>query len=158
MAKRRQRPGPRSALTPARLDKLCELLSAGRTMRDVCRISEIGCSYSAVKRAARESKRVQKRIRDAQDASEGAMLGKIGAAGEKQPQCYMWLLERMKPERYGRRNPEAITPRQLTTVMMQVATAVMPLVPPERQTELVAKFQSILNDPLLFEAKKTDRD
>jgi len=91
----------------------------------------VGCHVETIRRTALRDPQFADQLRKAEVGPELTFLRNIQQASKdpKQWRASAWALERLYPDRYGRRPPNSITPEQLTEVIREMATIVVGEVP-----------------------------
>jgi hypothetical protein len=57
-----------------------------------------------------------------------------------------WILERRNPQRYGRKDPNAVTPEMVMAVANGILSDILEFIPPERRDDATQKCAVRLND------------
>jgi hypothetical protein len=87
----------------------------------------VGCHVETIRQAARRDPEFAEQLRKAEIGPELTFLRNIQQASKdpKQWRASAWALERLYPDRYGRRPPNSITPEQLAEVIREMGTIVV---------------------------------
>jgi hypothetical protein len=83
----------------------------------------------------------------ADNASELIHIENINRAGRevKYWRASAWMLERLNPERFARANPDAITPSQITSIILQIAEIIIQEIPAaQHRAHLLERFDQVL--------------
>lgn len=109
--------------------EILALLTVGCSLRVAARY--VGCNPRTIRRTAQRDARFAGKLRQAQYHAEIGFLKNIQRAARKEQywRAAAWALERKFPQRYARRDPEAITMEQLTRLLSQFAQIVVDEVP-----------------------------
>ena len=91
----------------------------------------VGCAVSTIQKTACRDAEFKRAIRHAEHQSELAYLKNIQTAAKKEQhwRAAAWALERKRPDEYGRRKPEVLTPEQVKSLLAQLAEIVLTEVP-----------------------------
>ncbi len=86
----------------------------------------VGCHVETIRKAALRDPEFSDQLRKAEVGAELTFLRNIQQASKdpKQWRASAWALERLYPDRYGRRPPNSITPEQLAEVIREMGTIV----------------------------------
>jgi len=91
----------------------------------------VGCSVSTIGRTADRDPEFAKQLREKEYGSEVGYLENIRQAA-REPRYWRaaaWALERLSPQRYGQRHPDAITIDQVRDLLVQFADIITEEVP-----------------------------
>jgi predicted Zn-dependent peptidase len=99
----------------------------------------VGCHVETIRKTALRDAAFADQLRKAELGPELTFLRNIQLASKdpKQWRASAWALERLFPDRYGRRSPDSITPEQLAEVIREMGTIVVGQVPVKRFREQV---------------------
>ena len=99
----------------------------------------VGCHVETIRNTALRDPGFADQLRKAELGPELTFLRNIQLASKdpKQWRASAWALERLYPERYGRRPANSITPEQLAEVIREMGTVVVGEVPVKRFREQV---------------------
>ncbi len=103
--------------------QVCTLVSVGFGLDGAARY--VGCAPSTIRREARRNAEFREQLRCADLACELGPLNAVRQAAHTNWRAGIWYLERMNPQKFGKRNVRYITPEQLEAFMEQMVTAVM---------------------------------
>ena len=108
----------------------------------------VGCHAETIRRSALGDPVFADQLRKAELGPELTFLRNIQLASKdpKQWRASAWALERLFPDRYGRRPPNSITPEQLAEVVREMGTIVVGEVPVKHFREQVLIRLSELAD------------
>jgi len=112
------------ALTDAQKREVCAILSVGCDRLGAAKY--VGCLWEQIRSAMLEDQQFAADIRRAEAGAELTHMRNVQSAArdEKHWRASVWWLERRSPERYGRRDAGAVTPRQLERVVDLLADVV----------------------------------
>jgi hypothetical protein len=99
----------------------------------------VGCHAEAIRRAAISDRNFAAQLRRAELGAELTFLRNIQLASKdpKQWRASTWALERLFPDRYGRRPANSITPEQLAEVIREMGNIVIGEVSTKRFRERI---------------------
>jgi hypothetical protein len=122
----RKKRGPKPLLNEARQREICAIMSIGGTRAMAA--YHVRCSVETIRRTALRDSRFRADLRKAEVDSEILYLRNIQAAAQdsKQWRSAAWALERLFPERYGRRQPHTITRAQLRHIVRRLGAGMVP--------------------------------
>lgn len=94
----------------------------------------VGCHVETIRKAAIRDRAFAKQLRRAELGPELTFLRNIQQASKdpRQWRASAWALERLYPDRYGRRPPKSITPEQLAEVVREMGAIVVGQIPVKR--------------------------
>ena len=101
----------------------------------------VNCSPNTIVNTAKRDPEFADNLAMAERRHEITHLKNLNRAGN-QPQYWRasaWILERTRPDRYGRTNPDVITPSQISALMVQMADIIVQEVPVARFRKQVLK-------------------
>ena len=106
------RPGRKPLLDEAKRREICEILAVGGTRTMAA--AYVGCSLDTIARTAQRDRMFAKQLRKASVECEICCLRNLSNAAQdpKNWRAAAWALERLYPERYGRRTHVGLTPRR----------------------------------------------
>lgn len=102
--------------------EIAAIVAVGGSRRTAARYVE--CSPETIRRHARRDAAFATRLQRAEAQLEVVHLTNIETGGKKNWRASAWILERMFPERYGRRAATSITAERLADILGQVADVV----------------------------------
>jgi hypothetical protein len=117
----------------------------------------VGCHPETIRKTALRDPEFAEQIRKAEVNSEIVLLRSIQTASQdvKQWRASAWALERLFPERYGRRSPCTITVEQLTELIRQLGTIVVSEIPVKQYRErILARLAELIVSPAIARRKK----
>jgi len=112
---------------PAKLDEIkkreiAAIIAVGGSRRTAARY--VHCAPDTIRRHAQRDPEFAKRLQRAEAQLEVVHLTNIETGGKKNWRASAWILERMFPERYGRRAASTLTGERLADLLAQVADVV----------------------------------
>ncbi|MCC6125806.1 MAG: hypothetical protein IT426_12640 [Pirellulales bacterium] len=116
------------------------ILTVGCSRRTAARY--VDCAPSTIRNTAERDAEFTEKLAKAENSSEVMHLRNINAAA-KDPRYWRasaWALERLRPEFYGSRNPEIVTPDRLAELLAQVAETIVAEVPVDRYRKNILKI------------------
>jgi hypothetical protein len=116
--------GTSSSFSDAQKREVCAILSVGCDRLAAAKF--VGCSWAEIRAAMTADRRFAADVRRAEAGAELTHMRNVqnAARDDKHWRASVWWLERRSPERYGRREANAVTPRQVERVMELLAGAV----------------------------------
>ena len=138
----------RYALDETKQREILAILSVGCSRRTAARY--VGCAHSTIRRTADRDPEFSEKLRQAENRQEFTYLGNIQQAAKK-PQYWRaaaWVLERIFPEKYGRRGPDVITIDQIKQVLAQFTEIVVAEVPVAKYRQEIIKRLDALTKSL----------
>jgi hypothetical protein len=151
----RQRPGARSKLDQTKQREICAILAVGGTRAMAARY--VGCHPETIRRTALREPEFAAQLRKAEINSEIVLLRSIQTASQdvKQWRASAWALERLFPERYGRRSPRTITVEQVSELIRQLGTIIVSEIPVKVYRErILARLAELTVKPAIARVKK----
>jgi len=105
----------------------------------------VGCAVDSIRRRALRDPEFARRLRRAESDFELIQLSNIQQAGKKSWNASAWLLERVFPERYGKRQPNSIPVAQLQGVLDNIVDVIKKeVLDPDRCERLVKEMTKML--------------
>src|SRR3972149_3390604 len=101
-------PRPR-ALDELKRREICALVSAGCGIAEAARY--VGCNPVTIRREAPRNAEFHEPLRNADLRAELSPLQALRQAAHTHWRAAAWFLERTQPDRFGRRNPDTVTPQ-----------------------------------------------
>jgi hypothetical protein len=120
-------------LTEARQSTLCTLMSVGVSQREAAEY--VGCSPSTITKRAKRDAWFAARMRQAQMRSEYRAMKQMVKHGDRSWRASAWMLEKTRPERYGRRAGQGYSAKQVAAMFDQVTAAVLEKVADKKTSE-----------------------
>jgi len=108
----------------------------------------VGCSLSTIHRTAQRDPKFAEALRHKELQSEIGYLENIRNAAREQRywRAAAWALERLEPEKYAKRAPDAITVKQVGELMTQFAEIIVEEVPVAAyRKNILKRFDAILH-------------
>jgi hypothetical protein len=101
----------------------------------------VGCSVQTIQNTADRDPNFAQQLRRREHQSEIGYLENIRAAArnERYWRAAAWALERLRPERYARRSPDAITIDQIKALLTQFAEIIVEEVPVAKYRKNILK-------------------
>jgi len=119
----------------------------------------VGCAVSTIQNTADRDPKFAEHLRQKEHGSEIGYLQNIrnAARTERYWRAAAWALERLNPEKYGRRGPDVITVDQIRGLMAQFAEIIVEEVPVARYRKNILKRLDAISDALKDASNKKDR-
>jgi len=131
---------------------ICAVLAVGGDRQTAARY--IGCSADAIRKTAEVDPEFEERMKRAESDFEIFNLSNIQQAGKKSWHASAWILERVHPERFGKRGPLTIPITDLKVILTRFAEAIRKEVANEElSNRLVDRLDKIVAK-LTADAKK----
>jgi len=108
----------------------------------------VGCSVATIQRTAQRDSKFAEALRRKELQSEIGYLENIrnAARQERYWRAAAWALERLEPEKYGKRTPDVITVEQVGELMTRFAEIIVEEVPVAAyRTNILKRFDAILH-------------
>ena len=149
------RRGKLPALDEIKKAEILAILAVGGSRRVAAKY--VGCATSTIQNTADRDPRFAEELRKKEFHSEIGYLQNIrnAARNERYWRAAAWALERLNPERYGRRGPDAITIDQVTELLAQFAEMIIEEVPVPLFRKNVLKRLDAISGQLKEASKKT---
>lgn len=128
---------PRGAITPTVEDKIIEALGNSANMEQAAAFAGIG--LSTLHRHRYADKTFEQRCIVARDLSKYRLVEQIADKGKAKDgpwQALAWILERRYPNEYGRRDPDAISRKELKALINQLTATLITRLPMEFHADL----------------------
>jgi hypothetical protein len=115
----------RQKLDEARQREVCAILAVGGTRQMAAHY--VGCHVETIRRTARREPQFAQRLRRSEVGAELTLLRSIhAAAGDvRHWRAAAWALERMFPQRYARRRPDALPLERAVELIEQVVATLL---------------------------------
>jgi hypothetical protein len=129
--------GRRPVLDKTKRSEVLAIIAMGCSRRTAARY--MGCAVSTIQNTADRNRDFAKRLGRAEKQSELSFLKCIhnAAQQEKYWRAAAWALERLNPEDYTARRPDALTAEQVMDLLARVADIITQGVPMVEQRELM---------------------
>jgi hypothetical protein len=111
------------ALTPVKRAELCSLVSSGIDLEEA--VGYVGCSTRTVRRETERNEEFRRALTEAQLFSGLDPVHFMRKAAQQDWRAAAWLLERLDPNQFLRRDRSACTPEELTIVIDRVVEAAL---------------------------------
>ena len=124
--------------------EILAILAVGGSRRVAARY--VGCSVSTIQNTAERDPTFGEQLRRKEYQSEIGYLENIRSAArnERYWRAAAWALERLDPQRYGRRSPDAITVDQVKELLVQFTEIIVEEVPvPKFRKSLLKRLDAI---------------
>ena len=120
------------ALTDEKKSNVVALITVGSSRRVAARY--VGCAPATIVRTAARDPAFAAQLDKAVCDAELGLLNSIRKAAKKEQywRAAAWVLERVHPQRYGRRDPDVITASQIGQILAQFTRIVSEEVPVAR--------------------------
>lgn len=114
------------ALDNAKRREICVLIAAGYPMVIVA--EHVGCSRRTIRRELERNPQFEESFRRAKIAGELEPLSTIRKAASSNWRAAAWYLERLNPQRFGKRNPVMVRPDEvqetINSLMLEVLESI----------------------------------
>lgn len=119
----------------------------------------VGCSVSTIQNTADRDPTFAQKLRRTENASEIGYMENIRNAGrnERYWRAAAWALERLNPEKYGKRGPDVITVDQIRDLMAQFAEIIVEEVPVAKYRKNILRRLEAISDALKDASNKGSR-
>ena len=116
----------------------------------------VGCSAVTIQNTADRDPTFAERLRRKEKQWEVGYLDRIRVAArhERYWRAAAWALERLNPDRYGRRGPDVITVDQITELLSQFAEIIVEEVPVAKYRKNILKRLDAISCSLKDVSKK----
>jgi hypothetical protein len=132
-----------TTIDPVKQAEIVAIVSVGGKLRTAAK--HVGCTLAAVRQEVEDNPDFAERLKRAESHFEVIHLSNIQQAGKKSWNASAWLLERVFPERFGKRQPRTIPVEQMEEVLDDLAkTITQEVSDPERCDRLLACLTKIL--------------
>ena len=134
--------------------EILAILAVGGSMRMAAKY--VGCSVTTIQNTADRNLKFAEQLRRKQHQLEITYLDNIrnAAQSERYWRAAAWALERLNPDRYARRSPEAITIDQVKELMTQFAEIISEEVPVAKYRKNILKRLDAISCSLKEVSKK----
>ncbi|HVU87338.1 MAG TPA: hypothetical protein VHD36_08450 [Pirellulales bacterium] len=133
-----------STIDPVKQTEIVTIVSVGGSLRTAAK--HVGSTLAAVRQEVEGNPEFAERLKRAESHFEVIHLSNIQQAGKKSWNASAWLLERVFPERFGKRRPRTIAVEQLKEVLDELAKTITDEVSdPDRRDRLLACLTKILS-------------
>jgi hypothetical protein len=143
-------------LDEAKRREVCALISVGVTVSDAARY--VGCAVSTIRREALRNEEFSAALRRAALGAELSPLHDIRSAAKKYWRAGAWLLERLNPRAFAKRNPAMLTLEQVQGIMDNVGKIIHEEIPHEKWQQRVFSRLTQLGEHMIREAWLAHRD
>ena len=111
----------------------------------------VRCHPQTILNTAKRDPDFAEKLALAENASELIHIENINKAGRetKYWRASAWMLERLHPDRFGKSNPDTITPSQIAALIVQIAEIIIQEIPAAKHRKQILKRF----DRLLVEAR-----
>jgi hypothetical protein len=135
MAKRGRPP----VLDERKQREILAIISVGCSRR--CAAYYVRCSPKTIRNTAKRDPEFAENLKQADSHGEVFWMKCINAAAKKEQywRAAAWALEHIRPERYGKRPPEAITVDQISQLLAQFAKIVAEEIPVDKYRKAVLR-------------------
>lgn len=116
---------------------ICTILSVGGSRETAAKF--IGCAPETIRRDSDHDPDFSERLKRAESNLEVTHLSIIQEAAKKNWRASAWVLERIRPDRYAKRDPHAVTTEQLGAVLTCLAEILVEEIPAEEHKENVLR-------------------
>jgi hypothetical protein len=118
----------------------------------------VNCDPRTITRTAHRDPQFADQLALAERATEIIHLENLNRAGSepKYWRASAWILERTRPERYGKSNPEVVTPSQMAHLFAEIAEIIVQEVPiAVHRQQILKRFDALLKEAF-FEISSTN--
>jgi hypothetical protein len=124
-------------LDESKMQTVLSLLSVGCSRTTAARF--VNCDPKTIYNTAKRDPKFAEQLGRAENMSEYRFLSRIAKAGDETRywRSAAWGLERMFPDRFGRRSPESVTPQQLAVFISRMTEMLVEEIPVARYRKLV---------------------
>ena len=115
--------------------------------------NSVNCHPCTILNTAKRDPEFAEKLALGENAAELVHLDNINKAGReaKYWRASAWMLERLHPERFAKPNPDAITPSQIATLIVQIAEIIIQEIPAARnRKQILKRFDRLLVEARLF--------
>ena len=146
------RRGRRCVLDDKKKDIIIAIVKSGCGRITAARFVE--CAARTITNTANRDPDFAKKLSQAESAAEIVHIENINRAGRdvKYWRASAWMLERLHPDRFGKSSPDAVSPSQMASLIIQLAEIVIQEVPAPKYRKGILKRL----DRLLIEARLLD--
>jgi hypothetical protein len=113
----------------------------------------VNCHPRTILNTAKRDPEFAEKLALGENAAELTHLDNINKAGRevKYWRASAWMLERLHPERFVKSNPDAITPSQITTLIVQIAEIIIQEIPAAKhRKQILKRFDRLLVEARFF--------
>jgi hypothetical protein len=129
-------------LDSAKQREVCVVVAIGGSLHAAAR--HVGCSFDAIQATAEKDPQFAQQLARAEADFEIVLLHSIQEAGKKSWNAAAWILERVRPDRYGKQDLAAISPRELVKAIEKFAEILMEEVPVEEyRPKILARLEAL---------------
>ncbi len=153
MAKR----GQRTILDGYKRREILAILGVGCSRRVAS--DYVGCAIATIQNTADRDQNFAAKLRKNEHGSEIGYMENIrnAARTERYWRAAAWALERLHPEKYGRRGPDVITVDEIRNLLAQFAEIIVEEVPVAEYRKKILKRLKSISDSLKDASKKKER-
>ncbi|MBN2475841.1 MAG: hypothetical protein JXB62_14610 [Pirellulales bacterium] len=146
--------GRRALLDEYKRREILAILAVGGNREMAARY--VGCRVNTIQNTADRDPEFAVQLRQKERQWEVSYLGNIRAAAgnERHWRAAAWALERLDPERYGRRGPDVITISQVAMLLTQFTEVIAQEVPVAEYRKNILKRFNAISESLRGASKK----
>ena len=149
--------GRRSVLDGYKRREILAILGVGCSRRVAAEY--VGCAISTIQNTADRDRNFAEKLRQKEHGSEIGYMENIrnAARTERYWRAAAWALERLHPDKYGRRGPDVITVDEIKNLLAQFAEIIVEEIPVAEYRKSILKRLAVISDSLKDASKNKDR-
>jgi len=150
------KPGRKRFLDGYKRREILAILAVGGTWQTAAEY--VGCSVQTIRNTAQRDRNFAAELRRKSQHAEINYLQNIRAAAQNERywRAAAWALERLQPDRYGKRGPDAITIDQIVELLAGFSDLIIQEVPAKFRKNVLKRLYTI-SCGLKEQAKKTHK-
>jgi len=149
--------GRKSVLDGYKRREILAILGVGCSRRVAAEY--VGCAISTIQNTADRDRNFAEKLRQKEHGSEIGYMENIrnAARTERYWRAAAWALERLHPDKYGRRGPDVITVDEIKSLLAQFAEIIVEEIPVAEYRKNILKRLAVISDSLKDASKNKDR-